>query len=53
VRSALVTSPVMTGLVIVGAILAVERDPYRLAKLRHERIKASGDVIAKSLVGDY
>ncbi|MGB7848675.1 MAG: IS110 family transposase, partial [Candidatus Acidiferrum sp.] len=42
-----------TGLAIVDAILAGERDPLRLAKLRHERIKASEEVIAKSLVGDY
>jgi transposase len=42
-----------TGLAIVDAILAGERDPLVLAKLRHERIKASEEVIAKSLVGDY
>jgi transposase len=42
-----------TGLAIVDAILAGERDRLRLAKLRHERIKASEEVIAKSLVGDY
>jgi transposase len=42
-----------TGLAIVDAILAGERDPHRLAKLRNERIKASEEVIAKSLVGDY
>jgi transposase len=43
----------LTGLAIVDSILAGERDPFRLAKLRHERIKASEEVIAKSLVGDY
>ena len=42
-----------TGLAIVDAILAGEREPLVLAKLRHERIKASEEVIAKSLVGDY
>jgi transposase len=42
-----------TGLAIVEAILAGERNPYVLAKLRHDRIKASEEVIAKSLVGDY
>ena len=42
-----------TGLAIVGAILAGERDPWVLAKLRNERIKASKEVIAKSVVGDY
>jgi transposase len=42
-----------TGLAIVDAILAGQRDPQQLAKLRHERIKASEEIIAKSLVGDY
>jgi transposase len=42
-----------TGLAIVDAILGGERNPQALAKLRHERIKASEEVIAKSLVGDY
>lgn len=42
-----------TGLAIVDAILAGERNPFVLAKLRNERIKASEEVIAKSLVGDY
>ena len=42
-----------TGLAIVDAILDGQRDPLVLAKLRHERIKASKEVIAKSLVGDY
>jgi hypothetical protein len=41
-----------TGLAAVDAILAGERDPLVLAKLRHQRIKASEEVIAKSL-GDY
>jgi hypothetical protein len=35
------------------AILSGERNPFTLARLRHERIKASEEVIAKSLVGDY
>jgi transposase len=42
-----------TGLAIVDAILDGERDPLKLARLRNERIKASEEVIAKSLVGDY
>lgn len=42
-----------TGLAIIDAILEGERDPFALAKLRHDRIKASEEVIAKSLVGDY
>src|SRR5882724_6125426 len=36
-----------------GAILAGERDPQMLAKLRDWRIKATKSTIAKSLVGDY
>jgi transposase len=43
----------LTGLAIVDAILGGERNPFTLAKLRHDRIKASEEVIAKSLVGDY
>jgi transposase len=43
----------LTGLAIIDAILSGERNPFTLAKLRHERIKASEEVIAKSLVGDY
>jgi len=42
-----------TGLAIVDAILAGERDPRRLAQLRDWRIKASEETIIKSLVGDY
>ena len=42
-----------TGLAIIDAILAGGRDPLALAKLRNDRIKASEEVIAKSLVGDY
>jgi transposase len=43
----------LTGLAIIDAILGGERDPFTLAKLRNDRIKASEEVIAKSLVGDY
>jgi len=43
----------MTGLAIIDAILDGKRDPHELAALRHEGIKASEEVIAKSLVGDY
>ena len=42
-----------TGLAIVDAILAGERDPHALAKLRDWRIKASEETIVKSLVGEY
>jgi transposase len=42
-----------TGMAILDAILAGERDPVKLAKLRDGRIKASEATIVKSLVGDY
>ena len=43
----------VTGLRIIDAILAGERDPMKLAKLRDGRIRASEETIVKSLVGDY
>ena len=43
----------LTGLRIIDAILAGERDPLKLARLRDGRIKASEETIVKSLVGDY
>src|SRR5882762_4304146 len=43
----------VTGLAIIEAILAGERNPQTLAKLRDGRIKATESTIAKSLVGDY
>jgi transposase len=43
----------LTGLAIIEAILAGERNPRTLAALRDRRIKASEDTVAKSLVGDY
>jgi len=43
----------MSGVAILEAILAGERNPHTLAALRDRRIKASADTIAKSLVGDY
>ena len=43
----------MSGLRIVEAILAGERDPRKLAALRDARIRASEQTITKSLVGDY
>ena len=42
-----------TGLAILDAILSGERDPKVLAKLRSTGIKASEEIIVKSLVGDY
>jgi transposase len=42
-----------TGMAIVDAILAGERDAKQLARLRDPRIKSDAKTIAKSLVGDY
>jgi transposase len=43
----------VTGLAILDAILAGERDPEVLAQYRNPHIKASKAVIVKALVGDY
>jgi transposase len=43
----------VTGLAILDAILAGERDPHALAQHRDRRIRASRETIAKALVGDY
>lgn len=43
----------VTGLLILDAILAGERDAQKLAALKDHRIKASRDVIARSLHGDW
>jgi transposase len=43
----------VTGLTIIDAILAGERDPNKLAQLRQTRIKASEQTVAEALVGDY
>ncbi len=43
----------VTGLAILEAILAGERDPQVLAGHRDHRIQASRATIAKALVGDY
>jgi transposase len=42
-----------TGLAILDAILEGQRDPTELAKLRDPRVKASPEVIRKSLVGHW
>jgi transposase len=42
----------VTGMAILDAILAGQRDPVELAQLRDPRIKASEEVIRKSLVGN-
>lgn len=43
----------LTGLRIIDAILAGERSPAILAKLRDHRIRASEETVMRSLVGDY
>ncbi len=43
----------VTGMAIIDAILAGERDPNVLANLKDRRIKAKKNIIAKSLSGDY
>ena len=43
----------LTGLAIIDAILAGQRDAAELAKLRHYRIKADSETIRKSLVGNW
>ena len=43
----------VTGLAIVDAILAGERDPAVLAELRDHRIHASEEIVQKSLVGNW
>jgi transposase len=42
-----------SGLAIIDALLAGERDPGKLAQLRDPHVKASAETIAKALVGDW
>jgi transposase len=42
-----------SGLAILDAILAGERNPATLAELRDRRVKASAETIIKALEGDY
>lgn len=43
----------VTGLLILDAILAGQRDPVKLAQLRDERCRNSADVIAQALRGNW
>ena len=43
----------VTGLRILDSILAGERDPAKLAKLRDPRVRSSEGTIAKALTGNY
>ena len=42
-----------TGMDIIRAIIAGERDPHKLAELRNYRVKASNETIAKALQGHW
>jgi transposase len=43
----------VSGLAIVDAVLAGERDGHKLAALRHSSVRASEETIVKALEGDY
>ncbi|MEO6061713.1 MAG: IS110 family transposase [Thermoflexales bacterium] len=43
----------VSGMAIIRAILAGERDPLKLAALKHERVKTSDAEIARALEGEY
>jgi hypothetical protein len=43
----------VTGMSIIHAILAGERDPEKLAALKNSRVKADKKTIIKALIGDY
>jgi transposase len=43
----------VTGMAILRAIIAGERDPERLSTLKHNRVRASREEIARSLEGNW
>lgn len=43
----------VSGQAIIAAILKGERDPWKLADLKHEMVKASPDEVARSLEGNW
>jgi transposase len=43
----------LSGQAIIAAILNGERDPYKLADLKHERVRASREEVARSLEGNW
>jgi transposase len=43
----------VTGMAILRAIVAGERDPHRLSTLKHNRVRASREEIARSLEGNW
>jgi transposase len=42
-----------SGMAIIRAILAGERDALKLAQMKHPQVKASTEQIVKALEGDY
>jgi len=43
----------VTGMRIIRAIVAGERDPQTLAKMRHSGVKSSAETVAQALTGNY
>ena len=43
----------VSGMAILRAIVAGERDPVRLAQLKHRQVQSSTETIAQALQGDY
>lgn len=43
----------VSGMAMIRAIVAGERDPHKLAALKHERVRKSAAEIAKALEGEY
>jgi transposase len=43
----------VSGQAIIGAVLKGERDPWKLADLRHEMVRASREEVARSLEGNW
>jgi DNA-binding protein YbaB len=43
----------VSGQAIIAAILQGERDPWKLADLKHEMVKASREEVARSLEGNW
>jgi hypothetical protein len=43
----------LSGMAIIRAIVAGERDPLKLAALKHERVRKSEAEVAKALEGEY
>jgi hypothetical protein len=43
----------VSGQAIIGAILKGERDPWKLADSKHEKVKASREEVARSVEGNW